>query len=100
VILEFGLLLYFLHILKTRGTKKGRNMLLIISVIVLVFAIISISQALYNSVTPMISPPEIPDEEYFDALGLRTAVALKAQADSMFLFILSVSYTCAKSRGK
>lgn len=97
--LEFGLLLYFLYILRTRGTQKDRKSLFIISIILSFFASVTILEVLnYSMIPPLPPPPATPENWYSDAMVMRSLASMKAQVEAIFLFILALSYMCAKSQ--
>jgi len=96
--LEFGLLLFFLFLLVTQGTQRGRHLLFIVFVIILFFASITISEVLYYYATPMDLVPEVFGPSHDNAVLMRSLAYMKAPIESIFLFILALSYMCVKSR--
>ncbi|NHJ14375.1 MAG: hypothetical protein EAX95_11905 [Candidatus Thorarchaeota archaeon] len=98
LVIESVLLLLFLLILATRGIQRGANLLLIISIAIMLFAIPTIFEAIRLSAIPIPPPPQVWEEGYYDALAMRSFVSMKAVIDSLVLLVLSISYTYAKSR--
>lgn len=98
LIIESAFLLLFLFILATRGTQRGRNLLLISSAIIVFFAFRTILEVVYNSMMPMPPPPEVWEESYYDILTLRSWASTKAQIDAAIIFVLALSYTYARSQ--
>ena len=96
--IETVLLLVFLFILAFLGKRRGRYLLLIISAVILLFAIPNIFEAIRISMIPMPPPPQIWEEVYYDTLTIRHFVSMKAVIDSIIILVLSISYILAKSQ--
>jgi hypothetical protein len=96
--IESVLLLLFLLILATRSPRRGRNLLVIVSAVILFFAVPTIFEALRLSTMPISPPPEVWEEGYYDALYIRSWTSMKAQIDAIILFFLSISYVWIKLR--
>lgn len=95
---EVALTIFFLYVLATRGPQKGRNLLLISLVAILLLMIGTFLEALRINITPLGPPPETWEEGYYDTLYMRSMTLFKAQIDSIILFSLFISFIYVKYR--
>ncbi|MHA1138345.1 MAG: hypothetical protein ACTSSE_17835 [Candidatus Thorarchaeota archaeon] len=86
----------FLGLLATRGTRKGRTILVIIFLIITVLIAFPIYDALRWYSIPLGPPPEIWSEAYGDSLFMRNYAYNTALVQSIIFLILSISLVCRK----
>lgn len=93
---ESILLIIFLLVLFTRGTREGRYIWLTAAIVIVIFSVLSITNAIAISAIPIGPPPVIWEEGYYDALAMRSLIYMRAEIESIYLLILSSSYTFMK----
>ncbi len=98
LIVESVLVVFFLYVLATRGTQKGRNLLLISLIGILLLMIGTFLEVLRINAMPLGPPPETWEEGYYDTLFMRSMTLMKAQIDGIILFSLFISFMCMKYR--
>jgi hypothetical protein len=93
--IETGLFLLFLAILKNRGTKRGKYLLLFLSVVLVLFALPSFLDVLTLAMNPISYPPPGVWVEP-DIAFAASIIKSKAIVNAIIIFCLSFSYTCVR----
>ncbi|MGY5863881.1 MAG: hypothetical protein RTV41_04720 [Candidatus Thorarchaeota archaeon] len=98
LVFEFVLVIIFYITIIRQGPRSGVKTLVTIFLIIVLFSFLSISRAVYWSLTPIGPPPIHFDEGYYDGLVARSIDNSIAIHHSFLLLLLSTSYVLAKAR--